>query len=79
MCIRDSIIPFVVYQAHELAKHLGKKLETEYKSMVIARLNRKVNESDVEIRPLGVRRYLERFSRAQKALPPGDSLYYRER
>jgi len=75
----SRIIPFVVYQAHELAKHLGKKLETEYKSMVIARLNRKVNESDVEIKPLGVRRYLERFSRAQKALPPGDSLYYRER
>lgn len=75
----SRIIPFVVYQAHELAKHLGKKLETEYKSMVIARLNRKVNESDVEIRPIGVRRYLERFSRAQKTLPPGDSLYYRER
>ncbi len=73
-------LPSVVYRAHEYAKHLGKKLEHEYKSAVVARLsarrNQRFDERDVELRPVGVRRYLQRYIDAQKGLPPheqGDS------
>lgn len=69
-----KLIPYVVYQAHEFAKQLGKKLESEYKSIVVARLvarrNQPISGNDVEIQPIGVRQYLQRFSIARRALPP---------
>jgi DNA-binding transcriptional ArsR family regulator len=71
-----KLIPSVVYQAHEYAKHVGKKLENEYKSVVVARLaarrNQKLAESDAEIQPISIRRYLQRFSNARRALPPSE-------
>lgn len=70
-----KLIPSVVYRAHEYAKHLGKKLEGEYRSIVIARLiARRKLQSDgdrgVDIRPISIRRYIERFVDARRALPP---------
>lgn len=69
-----KLIPSVVYFAHEFAKQLGKKLETDYKSVVVARLaarrKQRIEEKDVEIQPIGIRRYLQRFIEARKALPP---------
>jgi hypothetical protein len=63
-----------VYQAHEFAKQIGKKLEIEFKSIVVARLaarrNQPISESNVDIRPIDVRQYLQRFSIARRALPP---------
>jgi len=71
-----KIIPSVVYQAHEWAKHWGKKLEGEFKSIVVKRLSEKrkqqVEERDVNIQPIGIRQYLQRFANARKALPPSD-------
>lgn len=70
-----KLIPSVVYRAHEYAKHLGKKLEGEYRSIVIARLvaRRKLQsdgERGVVIRPISIRHYIERFIDARRALPP---------
>lgn len=66
-------LPYVVHRAHEFAKHLGKKLEQEYKSAVVARLSarrgRAVDERDAELRPVGVRRYLQRYIEARRTLP----------
>jgi Fe2+ or Zn2+ uptake regulation protein len=71
-----KLIPSVVYTAHEFAKQLGKKLEGDFKSVVVARLVAKrkqpIDERDVEIRPIGIRRYLQRFIEARKALPPSE-------
>jgi hypothetical protein len=70
------LVPSVVYRAHEFAKHLGKRLEHDYKSAVVARLaarrNQPINERDVEIRPIGVRKYLQRFINARRELPSGE-------
>lgn len=75
-----KLIPSVVYMAHEFAKQLGKKLETDYKSIVVARLaarrRQHIEERDVEIQPISVRRYLQRFIDARKALPPPDQENY---
>jgi len=69
-----KLIPSVVYMAHEFAKQLGKKLETDYKSVVIARLaarrKQRIEDRDIEIQPMSVRRYIQRFVDARKALPP---------
>lgn len=71
---RVKIIPFPIYQAHEYAKTLGRKLESELKSIVVSRLieikklRATTIESDVEIRPVSIRRYLERFDKARKKL-----------
>lgn len=64
-----KIVPFVVYRAHELCKALGKRLESELKSMIVANLHRlglarKATEDAISLRPLSARRYFER----QKAL-----------
>lgn len=69
-----KLVPSVVYHAHEAAKQLGKKLESEFKSIVVKRLaerrKRQIQDGDVDIRPVGVRAYLQRFANARKALPP---------
>jgi hypothetical protein len=55
----------VVYRAHELCKALGKRLETELKSMIVANLHRlgrarRASDDAVSLRPLNARRYFER-------------------
>src|SRR5690606_13234239 len=69
-----KLIPSVVYEAHTIAKTLGKKIESEFKSGVVqliaSRRKQRIDEKDVEIQPVGVRRYLQRFAQARKALPP---------
>src|SRR5262249_40495352 len=61
----------VIQQAHEYCKTLGRKLEAELKSIVISGLiaikRLRAAPSDVEVRPVGVRHYLERFARATAA------------
>jgi hypothetical protein len=71
---RIKVIPFPIYQAHEYAKTLGRKLESELKSIVVSRLiaikklRATTSDSDVEIRPVSIRRYMERFYEARKKL-----------
>jgi Fe2+ or Zn2+ uptake regulation protein len=73
-----KLVPSVIYRAHEFAKHMGKKLEGDFKSAVIARLasRRKqvLGDGDVELRPFSVKQYLERFSSVRKFLPPPEQL-----
>lgn len=71
-----KLVPSVVYRAHELAKQLGKKLESDYKSIVVARLStrrkQRIEGGDVDIQPVGIRRYLQRFVEAKRTLTSGD-------
>ncbi len=62
------IIPYVVYEAHEKCKALGRKLESELRSIVVANLQalrnlRSLNKKDVELRPVTIRRFVERYRR----------------
>ncbi len=63
-----KILPYPIQQAHEYAKTLGKKLEAELRSIVISRLiefkKLRSSASDIIVRPVAVRDYLERFKRA---------------
>ncbi len=67
-----KVVNFVVYQAHEYAKHVGKKLESEFKSMVVKRLadrrHSKINPNDVDVRPANLRQYILRWMSATRAL-----------
>lgn len=71
-----KIIPFVVYRAHEIAKALGEKLEGDYKSAVVARLatrrGQRLNDRDVDVRPVSARQYLQRFIDARKGILPSE-------
>jgi Fe2+ or Zn2+ uptake regulation protein len=71
-----KLIPSVVHHAHEFAKQLGKKLESEFKSIVVARLAAKrkqqLDEKDVEILPVGTKQYVNRFSQARNVLSQKD-------
>ncbi|MGA7732750.1 MAG: hypothetical protein WCD37_15950 [Chloroflexia bacterium] len=68
-----KILPFPIQQAHEYSKGLGRKLESELKSIVIRRLielkRLRAAPSEVEVRPVSVRAYLERFKRALDSKP----------
>ncbi|MDD5370451.1 MAG: hypothetical protein PHQ40_15315 [Anaerolineaceae bacterium] len=71
--ILSKIIPSVIYRAHEFAKSLGKKLEAELKSIVVSRLI-EINKlrptttgNDVEVRPVSIRSYMERFNQMKKS------------
>ncbi len=69
-----KIIPFVVFDAHEKAKALGRKLESELRSIVVANLQalrnaRSLRAADVEFMPLSVRRFVERFGRILREDP----------
>lgn len=60
-----KIVPKVIYAAHEYCKALGRRLESELKSMVVAQLvrvgrARKADDAAVRMRPLDRRQYLER-------------------
>jgi Fe2+ or Zn2+ uptake regulation protein len=63
-----KMVPFVVYQAHEFAKVLGKRLESDFKSAVVKRLadrrKQRIDDRDAIVNPIGVQRYLQRFSSA---------------
>lgn len=67
-----KLVPYVVYRAHEFAKTLGAKLESDYKSSVVRRLaerrHERLEDRDADIRPIGVQRYLRRYSNALKEL-----------
>jgi len=75
-----KIVPRVLYDAHEKCKALGRQLESELRSMVIANLARLRSSHpgvapDVRFRPLAIRAYIERYARALRhddALGPGD-------
>lgn len=77
-----KLLPFPIQQAHEYSKTLGKKLEAELKSIVVSRLvelkrmRAGASPSDVTIRPVTVRRYLERFARTLpgRAEDPSDGV-----
>ena len=63
-----KIVPSVVYRAHEYCKALGRRLETELKSMIVANLHRlgmarRANDDAVSLRPLTARRFFEREAR----------------
>jgi hypothetical protein len=60
------VIPFVCYEAHEKCKALGRKLESELRSIVIANLQairqaRQLRVSDAKFLPLTIRRFVERY------------------
>lgn len=75
-----KLIPSVVHEAHTIAKTLGKKIESEFKSGVVqliaSRRRQRIDEKDVEIQPIGIRRYLQRFVAARRALPPPEQDNY---
>ena len=59
-------VPFVVYEAHEKCKALGRVLEGELKSLVISnlrrlRLTRAGEQDEVRFRPLPIRAYIDRY------------------
>jgi hypothetical protein len=62
------LIPFVIFDAHEKCKSLGRQLEAELRSIVIANLQmlkqaRGLRISDVQFLPLSIRRFVERYAR----------------
>lgn len=69
-----KIVPFVVYRAHELCKALGKRLEAELRSMIVAQLHRlgrarRVSDDVVNQRPLSARVFFERQARLRYDQP----------
>ena len=69
-----KIVPAVVYRAHEYCKALGRRLETELKSMIVANLHRlgmarRASDDAVSLRPLNARRFFEQQARLQDAAP----------
>jgi hypothetical protein len=63
--VLTKIVPFVVYEAHEKCKSVGRLLESELRSIVVASLQRlqggRLRAADVEFRPMSVRRFIERY------------------
>ena len=69
-----KIVPAVVYRAHEYCKALGRRLETELKSMIVANLHRlgmarRASDDAVSLRPLNARRFFEQQARLHDAAP----------
>jgi len=67
-----KIVPSVVYRAHESCKSLGRRLETELKSMIVANLHRlglarRASDDAISLRPLSAQRYFDK--QAQLASP----------
>lgn len=63
-----KIVPAVVHRAHEYCKALGRGLETELKSMIVANLHRlgmarRASDDAVSLRPLNAGRFFEREAR----------------
>jgi hypothetical protein len=64
-----KIIPFVIFEAHEKCKAIGRQLEAELRSIVVANLQglknaRSVKDGDVKFKPITLRRFVERFARS---------------
>lgn len=64
-----KIIPWVIYEAHEKCKALGRQLDNELRSIVIANLQairhaRDLDPKDVQFLPLSIRRFVERYRAA---------------
>lgn len=64
-----KIIPWVIYEAHEKCKALGRQLDTELRSIVIQNLQairhaRDLDPKDVQFLPLSIRRFVERYRKA---------------
>lgn len=62
-----KIIPWVVYEAHEKAKGLGRQLESELRSIVVANLQalrriRDLKAGDVKFLPMSIRKFVERYA-----------------
>lgn len=76
--ILTKLIPSLIYEAHELCKAIGKKLEMELRSMVVARLQdlrkSKLKVSDVEFAPVDtmsyVRKHASQWQRVQTMAAP---------
>jgi hypothetical protein len=71
-----KIIPWVIFEAHEKCKALGRQLDTELRSIVIANLQgiryaRDLDEKDVQFLPLSIRRFVERYRAARADLEQG--------
>lgn len=64
--ILTKLIPSLIYEAHELCKAIGKKLEMELRSMVVARLQdlrkQKLKTSDVEFAPVDTLSYVRKHA-----------------
>jgi len=63
-----KIVPAVVYRAHEYCKALGRRLETELKSMIVANLHRlglarRASDDAVNLRPLTAERFFDQEAR----------------
>jgi hypothetical protein len=72
----------VLFDAHEKCKALGRQLESELRSIVIANLlgmrnARDLQPDEVKFLPLSVRRFVERYQRAQEAERRNDQPYER--
>jgi hypothetical protein len=64
-----KIIPSVIYTAHEHGKALGKQLESELRSWIVARLQnirkiRAIRPSDIELLPVPIKEYVNRYKKA---------------
>jgi hypothetical protein len=64
-----KIIPFVILEAHEKCKALGRLLDDELRSIVIANFQairnvRDLDEKDVQFLPLSIRRFVARYRAA---------------
>jgi hypothetical protein len=70
-----KIVPAVVYNAHEMCKAIGRQLDAELRSIILANLQgirnaKHLSQEEVEFQPLSVRRYVERYKQALRE--PGD-------
>jgi hypothetical protein len=69
-----KIVPAVVYRAHENCKSLGRRLETELKSMIVSNLHRlgmarRATDDVVNLRPLNAQRFFEQQARLRDTAP----------
>ena len=70
-----KMVPAVVYRAHEYCKALGRRLETELKSMIVANLHRlglarRASDDAVNLRPLTAERFFDREARLREQQAP---------
>jgi hypothetical protein len=70
-----KIVPAVVYRAHEYCKALGRRLETELKSMIVANLHRlglarRASDDAVNLRPLNAARFFDHEARLRDQQTP---------
>ncbi|MCW2981311.1 MAG: hypothetical protein JWO14_3038 [Solirubrobacterales bacterium] len=64
-----KIIPAVVFNAHEMCKALGRQLDTELRSIILANLQgirraKHLPPGEAQFLPMSVRRYVERYRQA---------------